>query len=382
MALEAGTPTRAPFAERGGSVRGVLDLVAGCYPAFLFGGRVGQRLLPVFHLHEATVAALEPQLRYLAENGYRTVTSDAIARFVRDGVHPGPHAVAICFDDAWSSLWMVAFPLLKRYGLTAITFAIPGRIRDADDVRPTLDEGLADADGTDASESPFVTWPELRAMHASGVVDVQSHTYSHSPVFCADAIAGFVTPDYDPGNFLNRPLLDGEPAPTYLSRKHLGAPIHPSRSRMADVRRVHEDRALRARCMEHVDAHGGAAFFGRERWHAELRAVAAAAPASTRVESEAERARALEDELARSRDVLNDRLGAPVVRQVCFPWGIAGELARETARRVGYETAFADRLFGRRVVSKGDDPYSLMRLHDRFISCLPGRGRKFFFSVA
>ena len=33
---------------------------------------------------------LEPYLAYLAENGYRTVTSDAIARYVRDGVHPGP----------------------------------------------------------------------------------------------------------------------------------------------------------------------------------------------------------------------------------------------------------------------------------------------------
>lgn len=370
-----------PFGERGGTVRGLLDLATLRYPGFVFGLPTG-RLLPVFHLHEATVGVLEPQLRYLAENGYRTVTSDAIARFVRDGVHPGPRTVAICFDDAWSSLWRVAFPLLKRHGLSAITYAIPGRIRDADDVRPTLDDGLADADDTDRSEAPFVTWPELVAMHESGVVDVQSHTYSHSPVFCADAILGFVTPGYDPGNFLNRPLLDGEPRPTYLSRQHLGAPVHPSRSRMADVRRVHEDRGLRARCMEHVGAHGGAAFFERERWDAELRAVAAAALTSTRLESDAERACALEDELAHSRDVLNERLGAPVVRQVCFPWGIAGDLARSAARRLGYDSAFADRLFGRRVVSSGDDPYSLMRLHERFIFCLPGSGRKFFFSVA
>ncbi len=363
-------------------MRGVLDLVTGRYPAFLFGARVGQRLLPVFHLHEATVGVLEPQLRYLAENDYRTVTSEAITRFVRDGVHPGPRTVALCFDDAWSSLWMVAFPLLKRYGLTAITYAIPGRIAEADGLRPTLDDGLADADGTDGSESPFVTWPELQAMHASGHVDVQSHTFSHAQIFSADTILGFVTPAWDPGNFLNRPLLAGEPPLAFLSRRHLGAPVHPSRSRMADVQRVHEDASLRVRCMEHVERHGRQAFFERADWEGELRAVASQAPATTRLESDEARQRALEDELAQARDVLDARLGGPTVHQVCFPWGIAGEEARAAARRVGYDTAFSDRLFGRRVVAAGDDPYTLMRLHDRFIVCLPGAGRRFFFSVA
>ena len=91
---------RVPFAERGGSVRGLLDLATGCYPAFLFGGSIGDQL-PVFHLHEVTREWLEPRLHYLVENGYRTVTCDEIARLVIDGVRPGPRAVALTFDDAW-----------------------------------------------------------------------------------------------------------------------------------------------------------------------------------------------------------------------------------------------------------------------------------------
>ncbi|MXW34831.1 MAG: hypothetical protein F4Z60_04370, partial [Chloroflexi bacterium] len=66
----------------------MLDLATGRYPAFLFGGPIG-RLLPVFHLHEVTRASLEPKLQYLAEHGYRTVTTEEIDRFVRGGVHPG-----------------------------------------------------------------------------------------------------------------------------------------------------------------------------------------------------------------------------------------------------------------------------------------------------
>jgi hypothetical protein len=59
---------RVPFAERGGRLRGVLDLATGCYPAFLFGGSLGD-LLPAFHFHDVTREWLEPRLQYLVENG-------------------------------------------------------------------------------------------------------------------------------------------------------------------------------------------------------------------------------------------------------------------------------------------------------------------------
>ena len=100
-----------PFAERGGALRGLLDLATGCYPAFLFGGSL-RGVLPVFHFHEVTRTGLEPRLQHLAENGYRTVTCDEIARLVVNGVDPGPRAVALTFDDAWTSVWTVAGPLL------------------------------------------------------------------------------------------------------------------------------------------------------------------------------------------------------------------------------------------------------------------------------
>src|SRR5580700_7744004 len=108
---------RVPFAERGGAVRGMLDLVTGCYPAFLFGGPL--KTVPVFHFHDVTRDWLEPRLRHVADNGYRTVTADEIARLVIDGVSPGPRAVGLSFDDAWASVWTVAAPLLRRFGLRA-----------------------------------------------------------------------------------------------------------------------------------------------------------------------------------------------------------------------------------------------------------------------
>jgi peptidoglycan/xylan/chitin deacetylase (PgdA/CDA1 family) len=379
-------PTRTPFSERGGRLRGLLDLATGRYPGFLFGLSTG-RQLPVFHLHEVTPSGLEPRLRYLAENGYRTVTSDAIARLVRGGAHPGPRSVALCFDDAWASLWTTAAPLLRRYGFQAIAFAIPARITDAVALRPTLDHGATPTDD-DRSAVPFVTWPELERLRASGTIDVQSHSWSHSMIFSAGVPLGFVGPSFVDEPLLNRPRRT-EPAapggppgdrPAFLTPADLGAPLYRRRSRLGDGWRFHEDVTARERCIAHVRANGGPAFFAREGWRAELLAVHGAA--GGRFETPADRDRAILEELDRGRSELAARLGTDAVRHLCAPWGISGQLARRAARRVGYDTMFADRLFGRRTVRAGDDPYSLMRLHERFIGCLPGRGRRHFLTAA
>ena len=200
---------RVPFTERGGHLRGVIDLATGVYPAFLFGGTVG-RQLPVFHIHEVTPASLEPHLRHIAENGYRTLVADEIDEFIRTGRLPAERSVSLTFDDARASLWTVAAPLLRRYGLRAITFAVPGRLTDAIRPRPTLDDGNTGAGSEDASETPFVTWVELKMLQASGTIDVQAHSLTHIAQFCSSEPVGFVTPAYASEPMLTLPSSGSE----------------------------------------------------------------------------------------------------------------------------------------------------------------------------
>src|SRR4051794_784726 len=96
-----------PFGETGGLVRGGVDLVCGRFPLFVFGASVGD-LLPVFHFHDETRDDLEPKLRHLAENGYHTVNADEIGAFVAGNRTLGDRPVALCFDDAWASVWTTA----------------------------------------------------------------------------------------------------------------------------------------------------------------------------------------------------------------------------------------------------------------------------------
>jgi len=350
-----------PFAERGGRLRGVLDLATGCYPAFLFGGSLGD-LLPAFHFHDVDREWLEPRLQYLVDNGYRTVSCDAIARLVVDGVSLGPRRVALTFDDGWESVYSVALPLLKQHNLTAILFAIPGRIGDA------------------AGESPFVTWAQLRELHTSGIVDVQSHTRSHAMIFSDAEAIDFVTPAFGTEPFLNRPVTSTNGHVDSLSPEALGTPLYTRRSRMSDARRYFPDEGVAGTCRDHVARNGGAAFFSRDGWRRELHAIVDANSAE-RFETDEDRAIAIRSELAAGRTLLNERLNTATVKHVAMPWGVSGAITRQALGATGHTMAFAERPFLRRAIAAGDDRFQLMRLSGRYLTCLPGRGRQWFFST-
>ena len=363
---------RIPFQERKTPWRGLQDLATGCYPSFLFGGST-DKILPVFHFHDVTPRYLEPYLTYLTESGYQTVTSEAIADFALKGVHPGSNRVALAFDDAWLSLWTVAFPLLKKYSLSAIAYVSPGRVPDADRPRPALQNSGGQLSAGDAER--FASWPELKALHESGIVDIQAHTYGHSTVFCDDKVTGFVTPDYGPPIHL-RPLLNEADSNRYVSPGDLGCPLYAQRSRMSDALRYLESVEARRQCVDLVRRQGGTAFFARPDWESMLKV--AAQTGTGRFETAEEQREAIRNELVRAREKLTQRLGSHSVRHICFPFSVCGDLAESLLKETGYETAFADRLFGLRAVKAGGNPYRLMRLKHEFIFCLPGKGRRGF----
>jgi peptidoglycan/xylan/chitin deacetylase (PgdA/CDA1 family) len=293
---------------------------------------------------------------FLSENGYKTVTSDAIAALVRRGIRPSPKSVALCFDDAWKSLQTDAAPLLKKHGFQAISYVSPALIAE-----------------NDLPDNPFVSWAGLRELHTSGLIDIQAHSKHHALVFCDAAIKGFVRPGFSP-HIHSRSLIKDHGAQRFLAPDDLGAPLHMQRSRLSDAM-AYDDESVREACMHHVRENGGDSFFARPTWEHELRLVAESSGPG-RFETEDERDAEILKELIEAREMLNSRLGTDSVRHMCFPWAICGKTAEQAAKKAGYETAFGDRLFGKRSVRAGDNPYRLMRLKHQHIYCLPGKGRR------
>jgi peptidoglycan/xylan/chitin deacetylase (PgdA/CDA1 family) len=128
-----------------------------------------------------TPAVFESQLRWLKDNGYNTLDSGALRAHLTGG-RPAPgRSVVITFDDGYADNWVYAFPLLKKAGFKSIMFVVTGRMRDADRPRPTSEEGGAVVDTVARERDPegFMTWPELKAMADSGLVEIGSHTRTH-----------------------------------------------------------------------------------------------------------------------------------------------------------------------------------------------------------
>jgi peptidoglycan/xylan/chitin deacetylase (PgdA/CDA1 family) len=80
-----------------------------------------------------------------------------------------PRAVAITFDDGFSSVAEVALPILAGHNLTATVYAITGMLG-----RRTL---WTDR-GRPLPTLPILTWAQLEGLHKAGV-EVGAHTITH-----------------------------------------------------------------------------------------------------------------------------------------------------------------------------------------------------------
>lgn len=350
-----------PFTERNTRWRGPIDLATGRYPNFLFGARLG-KYLPVFHFHEVTLPYLEPYLVYLMENGYRTLSareSEEVALGKRPLREP---SVVLHFDDAWASVWTVVAPLMRRYNMRAVTFAIPGRVQEGGEPRPAWGQPGHDPD-IDRSLNPFCTWSELKALANEGRVDVQSHTWSHAKIFCSDRFERLILPE-TVLPLLSWPVVSdpGEPIKR-LSSSNVFHPLLPTRSRMSDALKHDVDPSVVRRIHDDPNA---APYLFRQHF--------------TQIETQEDREHAIRWELLRSREELESRLGKPVT-QICFPWAVCGKVAEKLLPETGHLTAIADGLGGFRACLPGGNPYRIMRLKHKYIRCLPGRPRKLYWRI-
>lgn len=101
-----------------------------------------------------TSTKFEEDLKYLRDKGYSSVLP-------RELLEPGfilpDKPVIISFDDGYRSNYEIAYPLLAKYGFKAEIAVISSCIDEAREF--------------------FCTWDMLREMHASGLIEIGSHTH-------------------------------------------------------------------------------------------------------------------------------------------------------------------------------------------------------------
>jgi peptidoglycan/xylan/chitin deacetylase (PgdA/CDA1 family) len=361
--------------------------VTGNMPSFVI--HAGRRAadVPVFFFHDVEPGRFEAQLRYLGENGYRTLDADQLEARLRrpqspDDDRDDSREVALTFDDATWTFWAYVFPLLRRHQARAILFAIPGIVPDDPASYPNLADlwaGRCSAAeiAARAKVQPLCTWRELRALHDTGVVDIQSHSLTHALVPVSARIDDFVQPGFDAGAYANAnlPIASSDDPRQPKRRLRLGMPVFEARSRLCGRPRFLEAPELAQALVDHVAGRGGAGFFERPSWRRELAAVLDAWPTDRRggFETPEQTREAIRDELALSKELLESRLPGKAVRHFCYPWFDGCDLADQLAASLGYRT-----VHGGVGVSSRDGtamPLPVQRISEEYLFRLPGEGR-------
>lgn len=110
----------------------------------------------------------ENDLIWLKENGYTTVTTVQLKDCLEGKGTLPEKPIILSIDDGKYGVYKNAYPLLKKYGMTA-TLALIGYEIDNATKNP---EVRAD------SAAPYCTWEEITEMARSGAVEMISHTQS------------------------------------------------------------------------------------------------------------------------------------------------------------------------------------------------------------
>ncbi len=363
-----------------------LSLLLFSLPFFVYRNSdyLPENNIPVFSFHSVKPELFEKQLKYLSDNNYKTLNSDSLMKIISGRKKGIRNSVVLTFDDGRKSLWTTAYPLLKKYKFTAISFIVPSIIKDNEIKSATLIEAwsgkasLRDIVNIE-SEIPLSNWNEIKEMHESGVIDFQSHSMFHASVFTDNKLIDFINPDFTPS------LLDSTLNPLgyiignefSLPKIEYGSPIYKWDSHLISKTRYIPDENINESCIEYVQLHGGSAFFNNPDWRNELKPYFSKMKkkyGKGTFQSHEKRITEIKKDLVESRKNVEEILKKRVTH-LCLPWYFGNQLTVQLAKESGYECIYWGIKDRKSTNFVGDDPLFIKRINDYFIFSLPGKNR-------
>jgi peptidoglycan/xylan/chitin deacetylase (PgdA/CDA1 family) len=353
------------LARAGRAARSLAGAMRTHYPGFLLGLPLRRGALPVFVYHEVEPSQFARDLEFLRRNRYRTLS---LEEFVASGERKSGRSergVLLTFDDARRNFYDTALPVLKEFDARATLFA------------PTY---WMSAPPGPTDPERFMSWEQLRASAASGLVDVQSHAHRHALVFSSRRVLDFANPrtlaQYDIYDWPMRNTSQGEE----LGRPPPGTPIYAATPLLSATRRFIEDPAVARACVECVMRSGGERFFERRDWLATLRGLHEARAGHGRWADDNALRALVASELEVSRELFLRHLGYSP-QYLAYPWMMGSPWSLELARRFGLQGVFGVALDFRRARSRLP-VRAYGRLKADWLRLLPGSGRASFLSIA
>lgn len=309
-------------------------------------------VLPHWHRSFLTVSEnrFRQHLEYFRKNF--TIISLKELWHIRSGsLAPVRRPLVITFDDGYSDNYSSAFPILKEYGLKATIFVSPG-LADSRDIA----RGTGDPPG-------FLSWREMKIMEESGLVDIQSHTMTHTRHFISDKITGF----HHPGGDILYPVLNSSMKNRVLTLNDpdferlipYGFPLFEENSSVLS-RRVTISSEFISKCIERLKDYNFSRYEFSEAFN-RVKDLYDDFRKSDRIiesrETDSEYLERIHFEIAGSREIIEERLGKRV-EFLCWPHGDNNQFLHRYALDCGYLMTSAGK-------AEGVNPFDPGRIPER-----------------
>ena len=297
----------------------------------------------------------ESQLKALSGKGYKTVCLKELSGFLSGKNLPAKKPLIFSFDDGFLDFYHYAFPLLKKYGMTAVVFLVPNWMNENNSPevptqlaqemeKSSLDQAVKMAMAGD--KKLFLTWGMAREMAKSGMVEFGSHTMSHRIGFISGKLRKFIISESAHWKYEE----------VYGGAVHPGYPVF---ERASDVTircflpKKEAVEKLVFYCQKQLKETGAT----RKKLEASLYEFAGTLGPLGDFESEKDARSRILNDFRKSKAVMEEKLGIEC-RSLCWPFGDYSDLAIDLAKEAGYKIAFTTE---RGVIRQGDRHLALRR---------------------
>jgi len=286
----------------------------------------------------------ENQMKQLHLKGYQTLSLAEIQDLRAHSSRFPERSIGLTFDDGYLDNWVYAYPIMKKYGFKGTVFVNPEFVDPLETARRNLDNVWEGEIESAEIESPgFLSWAEMRIMESTGVMDIQSHTMTHTWYFSEDEIVDFRHPmdkyawiDWNDHPDRKHKYLADDWAPDV----EYGSPIYVHRKSLEGPQ-IFPPRELKEALVDYVRQRGGEDFFKRSDWGDSLFEKVGEFREGSLCGSEREDAAAFQErlhyELVESRTTIERELSKKV-DFLCWPGGGLCEEAIALARE-NYQAA-------------------------------------------
>jgi peptidoglycan/xylan/chitin deacetylase (PgdA/CDA1 family) len=120
--------------------------------------------IPAYYRQNTHPDKFDEQLSLLRDNGYETIDLDLLLASEANLLKPDSKYVVLSFDDGFENFYANAYPIIKKYNMTAIVFIISSKV------------------GRTFKDRKCMNWDQIGELKREGI-SIGSHTVSHPNLY-------------------------------------------------------------------------------------------------------------------------------------------------------------------------------------------------------